>query len=63
MLTEHTRAVNDLRRDIIDEIHHAMPGAPAREVVAAIVRRLGRGLPALVEVPYEAAPVGPAEMS
>lgn len=53
VVTELDRAINDVRRDIIDEIASAMPGAPAREVVAAIVRRLGCGLPALVEVEIE----------
>lgn len=52
--SEHDRAVHDLRMEVIDEVAASMPQASAREVVDAIIARLNRGLPKLVEVPVSA---------
>jgi len=49
-VSELDLAHRDLRRDAIDEVAESMPGASAREVVAAIVAHLERGLPRLVSV-------------
>lgn len=49
-MTEHAKALADQRRDAIDEIAGSMPEASASSMVAAIVERVGRPLPALVEV-------------
>lgn len=49
-MTEQDRAIRDLRKDVIDEVASAMPGASASEVVAAIVARLSAGLPPFAEL-------------
>lgn len=54
-MTEHARAIRDLRDDIICEVAGSMPDASAQEVVTAIVRRLSGGLPALVAVGLKSA--------
>ncbi len=56
-MTEFDRAMNDLRKDVIDEVSASLPPkTSASDAVRAIVARLGEGLPALVEVELEVAP-------
>ena len=54
MMSEHDKAIRDLRHDAIMEVAESMPGASAKDTMAAIVTRLGRGLPVLVEVEVSA---------
>lgn len=55
-MTEYDSALRDLRADAIDEVADSMPEASAKDVVAAIVKRLDRGLPTLVAVDLEVRP-------
>ena len=51
---EYTRALRDLRSDVIVEVAAAMPAGATREQLRAAIReRLDRGLPRLVAQPYE----------